>query len=264
MQIQVMSFNIRYDAASDVNRNGDNRWEVRRPRVAAAIRGANADVVGLQEVLHHQREWLQEALPEYATLGVGRDDGETRGEYALLLYRREQLEVGDSGTFWFSPTPETVGSRGWGATLARVCTWARLVERETGQAFYIYNLHLDHQSAPAREQSVKLLAERIRQRGNPAPAVVTGDFNAAEVQPPMAFLRSADSPVPVDTYRALNPDAPGSGTYHEFDGVPQDRIDYILATPEWEVLEATILHEQIDGGYPSDHFPITALLRGAG
>jgi endonuclease/exonuclease/phosphatase family metal-dependent hydrolase len=259
--LKVMSFNIRYDAASDANRNGDNRWVVRRPRVVAAIRGAEPDVVGLQEVLHHQREWLAEALPEYAALGIGRDDGETRGEYALLLYRHERLVLEDSGTFWFSPTPEVIGSLGWGATLPRVCTWARLAERESGQAFYVYNLHLDHQSAPARDQSVRLLAERIRQREVAVPAVVTGDFNAAEVQPPMAFLRGAESPVPVDTYRALHPNAPASGTYHEFDGVPQDRIDYILTSPEWEVQQATILHQQIDGGYPSDHFPITAALR---
>lgn len=261
MQLRVMSFNIRYDAPSDVNRHGDNRWVVRRERVAEIIRTAQAEVVGLQEVLHHQREWLQEALPEYSALGVGRDDGETQGEYALILYRRDRLQLQESGTFWFSTTPETPGSLGWGATLPRVCTWGRFVEAESGQALSLYNLHLDHQAAQAREESARLLAERIRANSPNDPVVATGDFNALETEPPLALLRSNNSPVPIDTYRHQHPDTGATGTYHDFTGTPAGRIDYILASPDWIVLKAEILTAQVRGGYPSDHFPITATLR---
>ncbi|MCK7510075.1 MAG: hypothetical protein MZV70_42585 [Desulfobacterales bacterium] len=85
-------------------------------------------------------------------------------------------------TFWFSDTPGVVKSTSWGNTIERVCTWAYFEDRE-GPAFYLYNVHLDHQSQPSRERSVALLLERIRARDPKAPAVVTGDFNAGERQP---------------------------------------------------------------------------------
>jgi endonuclease/exonuclease/phosphatase family metal-dependent hydrolase len=109
-------------------------------------------------------------------------------------------------------------------------------------------------------ESVRLLADRIQARSTADPVVVTGDFNATETDLPLAFLCSATSPVPVDTYRQLHPDATDAGTYHDFSGVPRERIDYILASPEWEVLDAAILSTPIGEGYPSDHFPITAML----
>jgi hypothetical protein len=37
----------------------------------------------------------------------------------------------------------------------------------------------------------------------------------------------------------------------------------VLASPEWTVLEAGIVRVNEDGRYPSDHFPVTAVLRAA-
>ena len=42
---------------------------------------------GLQEALHHQLDWLQEALPDYEFVGVD-DDGKTEGEYAPVFFRK--------------------------------------------------------------------------------------------------------------------------------------------------------------------------------
>jgi len=264
--LRVMSFNIRYDTAND----GPNAWRRRREMVFGLLRAERPDVAGLQEVLHAQFEDLANALPEYGRLGVGRDDGKTAGEYAAILYRRERFRVEEQGTFWLSDTPEVPGSISWGNGCTRVCTWARLFDRQSGRAFYFYNTHLDNVSALSREKGARLIAQRIAARSHRDPFILTGDLNVGENDPPLLFLKGegsgqsgAQSPVPMrDTFRVLHPDAADVGTYHAFGGERGGaKIDYILAPAGIQINEAAIPHTQQDGRYPSDHFPVTALIR---
>ena len=269
LEVSVMSFNIRYGTAGD----GENRWQNRRQMVFDLVGRCDPDVVGLQEALGFQIDEVCKALPQYAMIGVGRDDGKTKGEYSAILYRRERFEVEQGGTFWLSDTPEIPGSITWGNACTRICTWARFVERKTGRAFYHYNLHLDHISQPSREKSVVLLAERIRNRKRSEPFVVTGDVNAGENNPAILFLKgktavpgkdngNVENPLPmVDTFRALHPDANDVGTFHSFKGdCTGDKIDFILTTSDVQALDAQIIRDNVDGRYPSDHFPVTARL----
>jgi endonuclease/exonuclease/phosphatase family metal-dependent hydrolase len=129
--LTVMSFNIRYGTAND----GENRWANRREFLFDVVRQSDADLIGLQEALDAQIREILAAVPGYGVVGVGRDDGRTRGEYAAILYRTSRFHVSDAGTFWFSDTPEVVASRSWGNTITRICTWARLVDRD-GRAFW--------------------------------------------------------------------------------------------------------------------------------
>ncbi len=261
--LAVMSFNIRYGTAND----GENRWANRRALLFDVLREADADLIGLQEALDSQIREIVAALPAYAVVGVGRDDGRTRGEYAAILVRRDRFHVAASGTFWFSDTPEVVASRSWGNAITRICTWARLVDW-TGQAFWMYNVHLDHQSQPSRERSTALLAARIAARADPGePIVVTGDFNAGEDNPAMATLMGAPAgggraPF-VDTFRVRHPGAREVGTFtgFTFGETTGPKIDYVLVEPSAEVLEAAIVRTSRDGRYPSDHFPVTARVR---
>jgi len=182
--LTVMSFNIRYGTASD----GANHWNNRRGLLIDVVKDANADVIGLQEALDAQIRAIAAEVPGYGVVGVGRDDGKTRGEYAAILYRTNRLHVSDSGTFWFSDTPSVVASKSWGNTITRICTWARFVDRD-GRAFWHYNVHLDHQSQPSRERSTELLAQRMAERrALDEPAIVTGDFNVGEDNPAIATL----------------------------------------------------------------------------
>lgn len=255
----VMSFNIRYGTAND----GDNRWPLRRDFLMDVVRQDNADVIGLQEALHDQIVEMTTALPAYGVVGVGRDDGKTRGEYAAILYRRDRFHVAASGTFWFSDTPSVVASTSWGNTITRICTWARLVDRQGG-AFWVFNVHLDHQSQPSRERSTALLAERIRARANPGePVIVTGDFNVGEANAALPILVGGNTPLLIDTFRRLHPSATEVGTFTGFDAsrTTGDKIDYVLVTPGVEVLKAAIIRSAKDGRLPSDHFPVTATLR---
>jgi len=270
VEVSVMSFNIRYGSAND----GANRWENRREMVFDVIRKHKPDMVGLQEALGYQIDEICRAVPGYAKIGVGREDGKKRGEYSAILYRRDKYKVEQGGTFWLSDTPEAPGSITWGNACTRICTWARFVEKESGRAFYHYNLHLDHISQPSREKSMRLLVERIVGRKRPGPFVVTGDFNADEKNPAILFLKGkaalkgkgeieSKNPVPmVDTFRKLHPDAGKVGTFNGFKGTDTGgKIDYILTTSDVKVLDAQILHDNTEGRYPSDHFPVTARLR---
>ena len=153
--LTVMTFNVRYATAND----GENRWAVRKAMLFDVIRDADADLIGLQEALDAQLGEIVAASPAYGVVGVGRDDGKTKGEYAAILYRRDRFHVSDAGTFWFSDTPAVPASKSWGNNITRICTWARFVDRG-GRAFWHYNLHLDHESQPSRERSTVLLAER--------------------------------------------------------------------------------------------------------
>jgi endonuclease/exonuclease/phosphatase family metal-dependent hydrolase len=267
LELHVMSFNIRNGTAND----GENHWKNRRQMVFELLRNQKCDIVGLQEALKFQIDEIIKAVPEFGMVGVGRDDGKTKGEYSAILYNRQRFKIDNSGTFWLSDTPEVPGSITWGNDCTRICTWARLVEKKTGKAFYMYNLHLDHVSQPSREKSVALVAERIDGRNHKDPFILTGDFNAGENNPAILYLKgrnvlddgkSGQSQNPlalVDTFRVLHTDEKEVGTFHEFKGLRSgDKIDYIFTTPNVKVLEAEILRDNIKGRYPSDHFPVTA------
>ena len=257
--LTVMSFNIRYGTAND----GDNHWNLRREFLFDVMRAADADLAGLQEALDAQLGELLQALPQYGLVGVGRDDGRARGEYSAILYRRDRFRVSDAGTFWFSDTPEVVASRSWGNRITRICTWARFVDRD-GQAFWHYNVHLDHESQPSRERSTALLAERIAARRAPAePVIVTGDFNVGETNPALTRLTAPQAGAPalfVDAFRVRHPDEPRAGTFNgfKFGQTGGDKIDYVLVLPGTDVLDAAIIRTSRNDRYPSDHFPVTA------
>jgi len=267
LKLRVMTFNIRYGSAND----GENHWKNRKEMVCDVIRDHPSDVVGLQEALRFQIDAIREAHPVYGEIGVAREDGNNEGEYSSVLYRTDRFGVGESGTFWFSDTPEVAGSNTWGNACVRICSWARLIETKTGKAFYIFNLHLDHVSQPSREKSAVLLAERIKNRRYKEPYVVTGDFNAGENNPVIKYLKGdiavegpggskAKTPVPmVDTFRVLHPDVKDVKTGHAFKGTRQgNKIDYVFVPRGTKVLEAEILYDNINGRYPSDHYPVIA------
>lgn len=254
-ELTVTTFNIRYGTAAD----GENRWELRRELLFDVLRAQHADVVGLQEALHFQLQEILAAFPDYAMLGVGREDGNTRGEYAAILYRHDRLDVAEQGTFWLSPTPEVPGSVGFGNRITRICTWARLVERSGNRAFYVYNVHWDHESQPSRERSAELVAQRIAAREPADPVVLLGDFNAGEDNPARRLLLERYGLR--DAFRLVNRNARDVGTYHAFRGTRTgELIDAILVSTEWDVDAVWIDRTERNARYPSDHFPVTGRL----
>jgi endonuclease/exonuclease/phosphatase family metal-dependent hydrolase len=259
--LQVMSFNIRYGTAKD----GDNHWSARREMLFDVIRERDADLIGLQEALAFQIDEIQAAVPGYAVVGVGRDDGGKAGEWSAILFKAGRFRVADAGTFWFSDTPEVPASKSWGNNITRICTWARFIDRD-GRGFYHFNLHLDHESQPSRERSTALLRQRIDARAFQAdPVVVTGDFNVGERNPALTALVSKGTTASpfVDTYRVLHPDDTVVGTFTGFKmgNTAGEKIDYVLVQPRTEVTSAEIIRASRNDRYPSDHFPVAATIR---
>ena len=276
IELKLMTFNIRYGTADD----GPDSWKFRREFVADVMRAGDYDVIGMQEALADQIDYLKTQLPGYASVGVGRDDGAAKGEFSPILYREGKFTLAASGTFWFSETPEQPGSKAWKANLPRICSWARLVEKASGRAFSVFNLHLDHESAYARERSVELLAAKVREISGEGPVVVMGDFNTGEESQPVRYLKGAarratpseaetaakrEVPEPlgvIDSFRVVYPDDTDVGTFHAFKGgTDGQKIDYILVPPGTIVNSAAIIHASRDGHYPSDHFAVTASVR---
>jgi endonuclease/exonuclease/phosphatase family metal-dependent hydrolase len=253
--LRVMTFNIRYGTAPD----GPDAWPNRRGAVFALVGARAPAILGLQEALRFQIDELVARFPHLGELGAGRDDGAKAGEYAAILFDRRRLEPLATGQLWLSPRPDQPGSLGWGARFPRVVTWARFRDRERDRAFFVFNTHWDHESARARDESARLMLERIRSRTPSGdPVLVTGDFNAGERDPAFQALLVEL----VDTFRAVHPDAREVGTYHAFrGGTAGAKLDAVLASPEWEVVDAGIVAGRHDGRYPSDHHPVVATVR---
>lgn len=262
--VRVMSFNVRYGTAKD----GPNHWDRRKEFLAETVAAFGPDLLGTQEALPFQRDYLAEKLPGYGVLGVGRDDGKEKGETAAAFWRTDRFEKADGGHFWLSRTPDAAGSKGWDAALPRMATWVKLVDRRAGGKPVLWvNTHFDHVGADARIESARLLRDRLAVLGTGCSVVVTGDFNAGEGSEPYRALFGrigADESPLVDAYRMAHPKRePDEGTFHGFEAGADagDRIDWIGASRDWSVVAAGIDRTARAGRTPSDHFPVTAVLR---
>lgn len=263
--LRVMTFNIRNSGAKD----GPNHWTHRKALAMDVVRAFDPDLLGLQEVLHDQAEDVRAGLPAYVFVGVGRNDGREAGEYSPVLYRAARFDLLQSGTFWLSDTPETVASKGWDAALPRIATWALLRDKASGARVLFLNTHWDHIGQRARVESAKLIRRKVAELlggDGEAPktrVVIVGDFNALEEHDAMRTLIDATAPPRlIDAYRTLHPERrPDEASYHDFNGRREGgRIDFILHTPELTATEAAIDRTARDGRYPSDHYPVTAVL----
>lgn len=255
--LRVMSFNIRNSGARD----GENNWEARVKACLQVIREFDPDLLGLQEVLADQHDTLAKELSAHRMTGVARDDGVREGEWSAILFRTDRFEMLSHGDFWLSENPDEIGSQSWDAACVRICTWAKLRDRRTGQPLLYANTHFDHRSAEARLHSAELLRERLPKLADGAGIILTGDFNCTEDDAPYRVLTKA-APVSLsDSYREVHPGrAPNEASFHGFKGgAAGSRIDWILHTPGWKAASAGIVRGPAER-LPSDHFPVTAVL----
>lgn len=254
-QMNIVSFNIRYNTAND----GINAWPNRIEMVNGLLLFHEAEIFGLQEALYNQILDIQNGLPEYEWFGVGRDDGEKGGEFSPIFYNKSKFILYDHGTFWLSPTPD-VPSKGWDAALNRIVTWGRFQSKVTGKQFLVLNTHFDHRGTEARKNSALLIEEKIREmtRKKNLPVILTGDFNLTPDQEPIILLKkfmrdsfevTEEPPYgPVGTYNGFKMDA----------DLTSRRIDYIFVHGGIDVLKYAALTDFKDYRFPSDHLPVFA------
>lgn len=248
----VASYNLRYDTPAD----GDNAWAQRRSALLALLRRHRFDIIGTQEGLHHQIQDIA-ALPEYAYVGAGRDDGRQAGEYAAIIYRKDRFKVLRSGIFWLSESPD-VPSFGWDARCCRRSVgWAHLKDRRSGRTLYFFSAHFDHQGELARRESAKLMLRKIRDIAGDEPVISAGDLNATPGSEPVAILLGALRDA---SAVSLSPPTGPNGTFNGFQAHPAApiRIDYLMVSRHIQVKSFATLDDAERGRVPSDHFPIVA------
>lgn len=255
--VAAMSYNIRLDLASD----GDNAWPHRRKALAGVVAYYAPDIVGMQEVLLHQKQNLEADLPAYIFVGAARDDGKDKGEFSPLGYRRDRFALVASGTFWLSPTPDVPG-KGWDAAYPRVATWARLSDKASKRVLLVVNTHMDHVGTTARLEGARQIRRWIGAHRKPGDAVVLmGDFNSSTTGPAYAAITEAGAGALRDTLTiSRTPHFGPAGTFNAF-RIEQDEpspIDHIFVGEGVTVLRHATLTQQTGGKLPSDHYPVLA------
>ena len=254
-ELRLATFNIRMGGADQ----GDRAWPNRKGLVAETIQKMNPDLLGLQEAFRYQIDDLQKSLPDYTWLGVGRDDGKNAGEFSPIFYRKELFNVLRSGTFWLSDTPNTPGSMTWGNACTRICTWATMKRKSNGDQIVIFNTHWDHRGQKSRVLSADLMLKQIQKHAE-RNIILMGDFNATETNPALQKITSSGFQ---NCFLSRHLHGDNRGTFHPWNGraQPKKTIDHIFIRPKAEIQKAWIERHHEGRQWPSDHFPVVAVIR---
>ncbi|ANS75919.1 hypothetical protein AWM70_16090 [Paenibacillus yonginensis] len=252
-ELKIMSFNIRTLHGDD---GTVNCWDNRKDLAVQVIEAFAPDVVGLQEAYEAQRDYLLENCgASYVSIGASRL-GDTNDEYVNILFRSDKFEALESGQFWLSETPEIPGSRSSLDTdHPRICTFARLRAKDGTADFYYFNTHFALKE-PAQVQGAKLILERVEQIAGSSglPVFIGGDLNSTEKEE--AYLLLADSGF-TDTWTQSGQDLAGTCTFGNYTGdTDGPHIDWIFQRGAGPVKSIVINRWNVDGRYPSDHYPV--------
>lgn len=249
----VVCWNIRYDNAGD----SLDRWDQRRDALAREVLRQRPQIIGLQEVLLHQAEYLDAQWPGHRRFGVGREDGVAKGEFSPIYFDTTMFRFISGRTIWLSPTPDTP-SKGWDAACERIASYVILYDLRTGDSLHVVNTHWDHEGVEARLNSARIIVDLIKPlRARNAHILLMGDFNTTVDQAPLRELSQVlENCAPT---HALS-----QGTFNGFDVDRDifDRIDHVWRSPRnWELLRYEVPQPTVSGRHVSDHFPVVVGLR---
>lgn len=250
--LRVMTFNVRTGIASD----GVNDWDHRRDIMVRTIREQHPDVLGTQELNTFQGDYIVGKLPAYVWFGIGRR-GDDDDEHMGVFYRTDRLRIIDSGNYWLSDTPDKPGSITWGNPYPRLVTWAMFERKSDRRRFYYANTHFPYrdQDELARTRAAEEILGRLNALPQDLPIVLTGDFNSVPDKPDHAVLTTLLDDAWISAGSHVGPEK----TFHNFSGIPDRRIDWILYRG-FRALTTQTLTTQENGHYPSDHFPVVTKL----
>jgi len=248
---KIMSYNIRYDNHKD----GINKWDNRKIEILALVNHYKPDIFGIQEGLVHQLHYLDDNLSSYSRIGVGRDDGNEKGEFCAIYYNNEKLSVTNESTFWLSQTSDRI-SIGWDASMERICTYGLFTNKITKQKGLVFNTHYDHIGNTAREESSRLILKKIKQiNTDDYPVILMGDFNAEPNSKPISIIeKEFEDGATVASNGIYGP----IGTYTGFQKqtIPERRIDYIFVKGLKVMTYRHIDDRMKNNNYLSDHLPV--------
>lgn len=253
--INAMSFNIRYDNPED----GAQNWHHRKENVVRMLNFYDLDIIGMQEVLVSQLNYLKDNLKDYQAIGVGREDGKEKGEFTPVFFRKDRFKELKSGTFWLSETPEKV-SKGWDAALERIATWVVLKDKTTGKEFIFMNTHFDHRGKQARIESAKLLKTKATVLAVGKQLILTGDFNLVpESEGIQTIIKPDGKNTLVNSSSVAEITYGPNWTSTGFKNRPFDQrrvIDYIFLKNIKTVNRYAVIAEKLNDLQLSDHCPV--------
>lgn len=246
MKINIISQNVMCWEKENVG-----TYEIRRPLLKNVFRNYGADIIGMQEVTERWEKYFDNDLRDFGKFLVYR--GKNNKEAVPIYWRKDKLEVVDSGYFWLSETPERE-SYGWCAGCLRITCWILFRCKETGKEFTFVNTHLDHISKEARINGLQLIYDFIEKRfGKDFPLILTGDFNA---QPNSETISKAD--ILLNSARNIAKKTTDEITFHGYSKDSGQIIDYIYLSRSITCNQFTIIKEFNDGIPQSDHYGIMA------
>jgi endonuclease/exonuclease/phosphatase family metal-dependent hydrolase len=248
--IKVLSQNLR--CADDPNGNSIGE---RARRFKQLFEEYQPDLLGTQETTAGWNNYLKKfGGSEYGMVGCSRDGREaTSGEWNTILYRKDRFELLDSDTTWLSNTP-TEATKVEGALCLRICTWALLKDKLTGETILFANTHLDHSNDEVRSAQMDILMDYLADRIGQYPFYLTGDFNC-----------NVDS-IPYNTATARLLDSHKTAwvdfstetrTYHAYQRRGGSEIDFIFHNDHTTPVQYEIISKDY-GGYVSDHYGVIA------
>ncbi|KAK3380835.1 endonuclease/Exonuclease/phosphatase [Podospora didyma] len=288
IKLRLLTYNIRYATTSPDT--GEQLWSVRRPLMASQLNFETTNrpesLICMQEALRQQVTNIQTDLGDsWQRIGVGREDGAQKGEYSPIFYQPGTWQLTQNRTYWLSPTPDVIGSKGWDAALPRIVTVARLTHKATGTPLVYMCTHFDHVGQVARENSASLLIKiandwsKTNDTATPnktVPVFLAGDLNIQPNNKAYSTLIAPASEGRMKDIKDLVPVAKWYGNNKTFTGFTSSktddtRIDYIFARDPvkagFKFLSYGVLTNSFDDGvYISDHRPVVvdALLPAAG
>ena len=250
-QHTIISYNIRYDNNWDI----ENSWEIRRSNIIQMLFKYSPSIIGIQEGLLNQVQYIDSSLINYDYVGVGRDDGKEKGEFCAIYFDTTRYVLLKNSTFWLSETPDTI-SVGWDAALERICTYGLFKDRITKKEFWVFNTHFDHMGIIAREKSSGLILKRIKKINRQSlPVILMGDFNSIPNSPPVKeIITELSDALQISKEKLHGP----RGTFNGFnEDLPiEKRIDYIF-TKKLKVLSYRHINDRLENNrHISDHLPV--------
>jgi len=259
--LSLMSYNVKFASPTF-----KPLWETRKEWQVDMIRKYSPDVIGTQEGLKEQIDYLQDELSEYVVVGEGRKGGDD-DEHMAIFYKRDKFRLREMGSFQLSSTPEIIGS---GPEVnPRMVTWVRLayinrpVEGEKDQypqdyrgnwentkEFYVLNTHFfnGRKDSLARHNAAKLIMERVNELNRfgewtlDRPIYLMGDFNCRPESKPYNVFMGDENSDKTDVFKDCIEGGLG--------------IDWILYKGNTSVKYYEKVDFNVDGVYPSDHKPI--------
>ena len=261
--LMVMSSNVRFysarNKASDPD-TGNRDWEVRKVGYFKMINTMQPDVFGVQEAEYIQLQDIKANCPGYSYVGVGRNDGDTKGESTAIFYKTDVIEVEDWGTKWHSETPDQVGSffvenedR-----QPRTSTWAVFKVKATEKRFFHINVHTSLYEA-SQTKEIQLVTEVVKEKcPQGLPVVLTGDWNVEEDDTVMKPVN--------DSYKSARKTASKTDnilTFHWWGSSStmskNQHLDHVFYSGFEKVLRFRTLNMQWEGLWISDHHPVYAI-----